>query len=558
MRAALPAGTADRIGAWTERLARRDRLAAGLPGTLERETERTLGLLIGTAARPEFRHGLVQSSPTLSAQWEKWLAHPVGQPPRKVLVRLVRYVSRAAAKTSPNSTFTAIGTGAWTSGGDGVLVLAPLPPARCLIEPDGTLMADLAAAVAADAELRPALRVRANPSLTRVGDRVMVLGRRPLEDIASVAALPGVEACLRALDGDRPALGELYARLGAGTDGGKVRAFVDRLAELGVIEPHLPVDDQERDKFGALARWLRQHGGARWAPAAAASARLSAALTAPGDAGAVAGHRARLRAVGAAVTELRASAGLVPDPEGRSASLHEYAVFPGPVATAALPAWQDPLASLELIRRWMAPHDTALPLRLALGAYGNSRYPAGDPVPFLVFHRALLADLAGGGGGPLDDLRTLLALGGTGRGAATWRSAALRDLAALRARSVAALLGTPPGADGVARPDPDLPAGDAGLPSWAVPAGSVAWFVQPDGPRLVLNCAMSGHGRGRDRSLYLIAHGGGDLPPTAAPPTEALVADSSGDFGHSLNLRRADGGHELDYPFTVHSPDTAR
>jgi hypothetical protein len=71
----------------------------------------------------------------------------------------------------------------------------------------------------------------------------------------------------------------------------------------------------------------------------------------------------------------------------------------------------------------------------------------------------------------------------------------------------------------------------------------------------VLNTAVSGYGRGRSRSLHLIASAnGGRLPDGIDLSTsdgEAVVADSSGAFGHTLNLRLALTGHELDYPFTM-------
>lgn len=670
VRDGLPADLGRRIERWIQRYGERARQTAALPDILAEETRRTRRSLLGTVADAEFRHGLAQSSPTLSAELEKWLAHRDGEPARRVLVRLARYVSRAAAKTSPNTTFTTIGAGLWTAGDTAPpLALTPLPSRRGLVELRGTVFTEVATALSAHPALRPALLVRANPSLTRLGDRLIVLGGRPAEDIASVGAVPEVTRCLAALGGGRQPLDQLHARLAGGAPAPKVAAFVDRLIELGVIELHVPVDDQCEDKFGALARWLREVGGdavatdragvaggsglgAGWAEAggglaaesaeadgshaandgpadtddhaaaeraevadgqaateqaevirgllardrpaatgshaapgpppalpgradpdpdpaavAAASARLSQLLSPPTGLADVDGHRVRLRRIRAAVGELRTAAGLAADPAEGAALTHEYAVFGRPVATAGLRAWEPALAGLDQVRRWMAPHDSSLPLRLALGSYWAGRFDAGARVPFLVFYQTLLGDLRRHrDGSALTDLRAQLTPGTSS--AAQWRLPVLKELAGLRQESLDALRHAVPDRDEVVRVDPArLGEWAAGLPGYVRPTDAVAWFVQSDGRRLVLNSAMGGHGRGLGRPLYLIARGnGGRLPADLAPyslpdPPEAagtdhrpaaVTADSSGDFGQTLNLRLPGRGHELDYPFTVH------
>jgi hypothetical protein len=629
VRSALPTALADRIDRWTGLFGQLERTAADVARTLEAETGRTLHTLLATAADPSFRHGLVQSSPTLSAQWEKWLRHRNGLPPRRITARLARYVSRAAAKTSPNTTFATIGAGrfapdhsrvpdgrtgiadspphspqqtaagpaggAHTGSTDRPAVRATGTPAapRGLLELHGPLFGELTAALTADPDLRAAMPVRVNPSLTRLGDRITVIGRPPAEEITSVAALPEVTACLAVLAHGPHTLAALRSRL-RGTANGtarqeKITSFTDRLIDLGLLQPHLPVDDRLRDKFGPLGDWLNEHGGPARAGLADACRQLAALLHEPTDLTAVEAHHDRLRRIRAAVTAVRTHAGLPQDPAGTSALTHEYALVPAPAATACRPAWQPALADLDRIRTWMAVHDTSLPLRIALAAYWERRYHDSRPVPFTAFHRALLAEVKQVGnptGAPgrtapdLADLRAELAPRTT---APAWRLDALKELAALREQSLNAIHHTPPDPDGVIRLDPArladlLPQPPAHLR----PATSVAWFVQTDGRRLVLNSAMSGHGRGRLRPLYLIAQAtDGEPAPPAGPAAErrtglpvrfadedgspvllagtsGLLADTSGDFGHSLNLRLPRDGHELDYPFTVVGGDRPR
>lgn len=555
--AALPDELRERVRRWCARLAERSVLAAELSTVVDQESARTERALLAAAGDPLFRHGLAQSSPTLSAELEKWLVRGDGRVSRQVLVRMARYVSRAAAKTSPYSTFTSIGAGSWTEEEAEPLTVRPDLVPRGQLEFHGALLFELDAALSTSDELRRALVVRVNPSLTMVGDRYLAIGAPPAEGAASVAAVPEVTNCLRVLGDGWLRLGELYDRLaeGAPRDAtGRVTAFVDRLIEIGVLELRVPVDDQCRDRLGAIAEWLQREGGALWAGTARACAELSALLTPPTDLEDVDGHRARLDRVRHATAMVRAEADLPDEPDTRD-FVHEHTVFTTPAATANLPAWRDALADLDHVRRWMAVHDPELPLRLALGAYCAARFGRGASVPFVVLHRALLADLeAREAGAELTDLRAQLKPQPSIQDS---RLPVLRELTRLRRRSINAVLGVPPDADGVIRLDPvRLTESATGLPDYVWTASSVAWFVQADGTRLVLNSAVCGHGRGRARSLRLIAEANaGTLPAGLEPSTSdsaTVVADSSGLFGHTLNQRLSIAGRELDYPFTVH------
>ena len=618
------------IEGWLARLDGRERLVTELAATVARERERTLRALLGTVADRGFRHGVAQSSPALSAELEKWLVRCGGgtdasRPGRQVLTRLARYVSRAAAKTSPYSTFTTVGAGIWTTGTADVPVRFTAGPPPCgLLEFHGVVLHGLELALLRCPELRPALRVRVNPSATLLDGRLQLLGPPPAEAIASVAAVPEVREILRILDDGPCTLAALHTHLhthattptpapapapapmdhspgsigqmvhprgvdggrtdGGGVDGGggmggggRVGAFLERLVEVGLLELQLPVDDQCDDRFGALAGWLRVHGGPRWAATAEECAALSGLLRGPTGLDDVAEHGARLRAIRHRVSALRRVAGLpAPSDERIDADLvHEHSVFPAPVAEAGLPAWRAALDDLDAIRRWMALHDPALPLRVALGVYVGETFGAGASVPFVRFHRALLGTLAGtaGTGGT----------GGTG-GTAGSEAAAdlraqlrpqpatvdsqlgeLRELDLLRGKAIDELLGGRLDPDGVLRVAPGVLAdAAAGLPAAVRPAESVAWYLQRGGAdRVVLNQAISGHGRGRGRWLHLIARAGGTVPmlPAGLPASGAgndggdagrrVVADSSGTFGHPLNLRTPLVSHALDYPFTV-------
>src|SRR5690348_15852665 len=124
-------------------------------------------------------------------------------------------------------------------------------------------------------------------------------------------------------------------------------------------------DDQTEAKFGALAEWLALYGGRRWISPAHRCADVTRFLGAPTDPTGIAGHRARLAEVRQAIADLRLDAG-IKGGESDGDFVHEHTPFAEPVATAALPAWQPALDYLDVVRRWMAPFDPGLPLRLAL------------------------------------------------------------------------------------------------------------------------------------------------------------------------------------------------
>lgn len=552
VREALDDDLRARIERWLRRLAGHEASLAALQRTVDREAARTLGPLLAASGEPALRHGIAQSSPVLATELAK--ITDGARLPRAVIHRLARYVSRAVAKTSPFSTLTTIGAGVWTSGPDAVELEACEPVGR--LELQGPLFEQLTLALTARAAVRRRCSIRVNPSLTRIeGGRFMVIGPPPAEPIATVAAAPEVIECLRALgEGWRP-LHELLGELSG--DPARTAPFVDRLVEVGVLELRVPVDDQDPDRFATLAGWLRAGGDAQPPALADACERLSRVLLRPTDLGATAGHLAVLRSVDSAVGAIRSAAGL-PTAEDR---VHEHAVCTEPVVLAGAPAWRASLGDLDHVRRWLSLHDPGLPLRLALGAYVAHRFGVGGSVPFPGLYRVLLADLADRGHrtDAVADLRALLGPRAA-RDRREPRLAVLGELAALRHKSIDALLGTAPDIDGVVRVDARALGEHDARPDYVEGPYSVAWYVQPYGTgstRLVLNTAISGYGRGRARWLWLMAEAGAappTAPPGVGPPGRrggSAVAESPGRFGHVLNVREPLAELELAYPYVV-------
>ncbi|MEU4232919.1 lantibiotic dehydratase [Nonomuraea sp. NPDC026600] len=508
---ALPDDLAQRITAWLRELERRDVLLAGLPGVLAGERHEKTERLREIVSADAFRHGLAQSSPVLSAELDKWLA---GQaqvvPGRQTLLRLARYVARAAAKTSPYATFTAAGFGRWTEGGPTVEP-APLLVRRSVAELHPFVAERIWRALADRPELRDRVRIRVNPSATEDEGRIWFLGTGPGEPISSVPATNAVRAVLETVRADpRPTHRSDDAR----------RA-VAVLMEAGLLERRRPYADQSRDPLGELTRWLPSGH-----PAAEALRRLDEAvatypaLTRPAE---------RVQRAGEIGEQVRS---LCAQEVGGIHSL-ETALLSGVVTRCGRQRWQPVFDDLGAVRELLGLLDADLPVKLAVSAFFLRRHGPSASVPFLRFYRqvhqeaelgALLRPLPDPAPSPLTGLRRQ-----------TWQT--------LRAAGADAA--------GVIRIDPDLVRKlAAGWPPYVRPPRSIGCYGQaittPEGPGLVVNTIACGYGRGLGRLHRLLTRVTDEVPDLG----RHRVAENLGAFGTSLNLRPS-AGRAIDYPFTT-------
>jgi len=532
----LPDEVAVRVGDWLAALDDYRRRQAELPERLAREGAAKQQVLRGIVGHPWFRHALAVASPALSGEAAKWLADGTDVPRRASLVRLAKYVARAAAKTSPYSTFMVSGWSGWSADGPGVR-LAGGDTAAGVLELSGFLQARLRDALR-EAPGATGLPLRLNPSAVRVGATVRFLGPPPHESIVSVAATSRVLDCLRiAGDGASHPAAELGAALGG--------RLVGRLVEAGLLERVLPVADLAADPLGELSTWLTAAGAAELG---AAVERVGDRLRHPGPVDRIDDQRE----LAAAVEDLGERAGLpIRRLAGHQVDLwHENAVHPEPVGELSAAAWQPALADLDVIRRLLAALDPALPLRVALGAFLRERFGS-SPVPFLTLYETVERDLAARAQADeiLDRLRPRPGVPGPLRESRLDR---LRELARLQDGLREAAL-PPADPDGIVRADPEVLAKLAeSWPDWLVPPASMAAYLQvipgDDGLRLVVNAAHGGNGRGRSRALHLIRAAGGNPP---YPGADSGAAEFGGLFGFAPNVRLATTPYEIDYPFVV-------
>ncbi|TXS04242.1 hypothetical protein EAO73_16405 [Streptomyces sp. col6] len=565
----LPSTVSLRVLQWLDRRRLHESTVSALASAMEADGADEGRILQRVAALPAFRHALSQASPALLDELLRAERDRLPVLRRRTSIGLTKFVSRAATKTSPYSTFTATAAGQWHEGHSPTALASDgRGDLGCVLELDRLVVEQVLRALLERDPAGMGLRVRRNPSLQESEGRYTFLGRRPAESLVTIPATPQVAACLRIV-GDGCASAELRETLAerAGRRPEDVAAFCGHLVRLGVLEYESPVADHSRTPLGDLIAHL-----GRVRPDTPLLSRLELLRTefergtSPDD---ITDYRAQQSRIAGLLAEIGAGLGLDwPDSStlGKIA-FHENAVVPHGRLTASKAAWRPVLDDLDVLRRWLGLHDRMLPVRLALARYAEHRFGAAATVSFLALHAAVQADLAL----PDDEcpdwlrpLRPYLQLSTPVPADALERSPVpeLALLHRLRRKSVATVLsGERHGT--VIRTDPKLLVElTEDRPAWVRTPGSVGCYLQlldeseEGGPlRAVVNTVSGGFGKGRGRWSRLLSQAGGDLPGArpddGGPGQGTLLAELSGTFGVSVNLRDPVAPYEIDYPYTT-------
>lgn len=558
---ALPAQTSDRVVRWLETMRRQQEARRELSATVDQDRADETAKLFKTAADPMFRHALSQASPTLLDE----LTRRQARFKPRTIVGLTKFVSRAATKTSPYSTFTATAAGTWSDDGP-ALSSSGDDTIACVLELDRMVLEQLTGALLLREEVTRGLHVRPNPSLREVNGRYTFLGHRPAEPLMSVPTTPRIAACLRIV-GDQCSLAHLHDTLASTASQSKesVARFCARLLAIGALEYVGPVSDQSENPLNDLIGHL--------VATAPGLSDLTADLTALRDelTGELRptetdGYRTRQTAIAQLLTAIGRRLGLnwpPPDVLGKIA-FHENAVLPHGLLTASRAEWQPVLDDLDVLRRWLSLHDRMLPVRMALGEYVGHRFGAGAAPAFLDVHTAIQFDLAREDADCPDWLRPLRPFLQLSKPvpAEVLEHSPVPELALLhrlRQKSLETVLsGVRDGT--VLRTDPAVLADlAAGWPNWVRTPGSIACYVQPEfgGDRLtaVVNTISGGYGKGSGRWARLLRQAGGPEFSTGRTASDAehipVLAELSGTFGVSVNLRAPTAPYEIDYPYTT-------
>lgn len=182
--AGLPELRGTALGEWLEQVRRREELAAAGPKLLAAEVADRRERLRAVIRDPDFRKGLLVSSPTLEADLDHYLQAPPGKLNRRL--RLVEravtlYLLRAACKTSPFSTLGVVTDGVFgdhvpDSGAEVGYRVADLEK-RSFVRLNYAVLSRLSTLLLTSEEVRRDLPLRLKEGWEVHGDRIRYLRR---------------------------------------------------------------------------------------------------------------------------------------------------------------------------------------------------------------------------------------------------------------------------------------------------------------------------------------------------------------------------------------------
>ncbi|MGH3822735.1 MAG: lantibiotic dehydratase [Pseudonocardiaceae bacterium] len=558
VRAVLPAELATRITAWQRRLVQQDALWVRAEATCEAESIEKRWVLAEVAGDDWFGQGLVLASPDLYAELVKWLAAgPQARPDEALEASLAKYVGRAAAKTTPYSTFTSLAEGRWRSAG--------LYPVRCAgswtrcgaVEPTVLIALHMRRELASWPELRSHVRLRVNPSLAQDATMLWFLARRGGEAVVEVVVTPTLRRVLEVIraapDPCYASLAAALAELDPASGAAEVAAYLDYLVEMGLLEAQLDVADQSLDHLRELSDVLAGCPEHRVKALRELLERLRAQLARLADGE---GAPQRCASAGAVEDTLQALYAQL-DWTRRGVDVPvKNAVFEDTVVAGldyrfALSDWAGVLDDLRLLAELSGLYDRFLPPRLALAAFFADRYGPGARIGFLEWCRAVGDEQ----NRPGADLGTILTQPWLARTAGL---DTLDRIKQLRRQITTHVRTTPVDQAGIRRLDrAALSDWIAVLPEFVAPHESVAFYGQPmirnGTPCFVLNNTDAGFRRAYARLQRFVARAHGDVHPTFGLPADngVVYADVATIGSSNLNLRLSPAPYEITYPGSV-------
>jgi hypothetical protein len=524
---------------WHRLIEERAKLTDLACAALETERAAARRILGEAAGDPWFQQGLATASPDFTRDLLAWLESRRDPDPR-LFTTLYKYVTRAATKTSPFSTFTSSAVVPWQGGPvDGSARGDRRVELNVFIS---TCLRDRLADVP---ELRPYIPVRAVTRVKPGADRVVALvSRYGSEQVISFEPTEALRAIVaEAQNGGLRPYEELVTALSDrfGGDVTAVRDYLDGLIDAGLLEAMPPVPDQDGDHVTALETYLSGLPVPAARPIAAGLRSVRRRLDEV--AGATTG-RARLDAgeeLDRALQEVYVALGWgtqSPGAQARHLYFEDTNRVPDPVPPVADCA--NAVDDLTALRQVCGLYDWSQPVRSTASCLFADRFGAEATAGLLEFFRLAANDAAFRQ--TLERPRTAPSTG--------W-------VAGLQRRMRELVGSHPVGADGVRR----VPAAKLldfigrATPELRSPR-SVAFFGQPaldpsGRPVFVLNAAEAGHGRTAAR----VRRNQGTPAPVRHPGSGPLPAVIPAAAGSNVNLWGADAHAEIGYPGVVGASD---
>ena len=221
---------------------------------LEQEIQDRRGILKDLSRQDIFLHGLVTTNPSFFESLTDW--HKGKKLTAKAERKLSLYLARAAAKTSPLSTFTSLN---FTSS-----QRSQTPEVNTeddflsLVEPSRSIITEILSVIATWPEIRQKMPIRLNSSTTEHLERLDFLGWKGGEVIKSVPRTKALDLVLSALSKNM-CYGDLLKHLTtehphiASADW---QTFVEKLLKVSLLQLMSPVAEQAPNYLQAWLMWL--------------------------------------------------------------------------------------------------------------------------------------------------------------------------------------------------------------------------------------------------------------------------------------------------------------
>jgi hypothetical protein len=263
-RAAADGGALARVvDAWRRRERNADEARAALEQVHQRETADSRVALRAAAGGTRFRAGIVLSSAPFHEQLRAWLARPEAVD-RRLERALLRYLTRAASKTTPFSTFTSLAVARLDPDGVGALLaLEDGDEPRSSMSVNKSLYALLIPILCETPELHPLFGISANPSLRLDGDRhSMLLARDGREHVVAFPASDFVGRCVELVRGSGGTMpyGALAAALGGAAGAAAAAPGVIRMIGAGILQLDSGIADRDTAWLPRLLEVLAPSG----------------------------------------------------------------------------------------------------------------------------------------------------------------------------------------------------------------------------------------------------------------------------------------------------------
>lgn len=568
--AALPEELAARIAVWMSQMEERQQHLSSGEAVLEAEWGEKRCELRRIARDKTFQQGLVLASNDLYIDLAKWLRAGAQDPSfadRQLEVGLMTYLSRAATKTSPFSTFTSSGRGQWVDGGP-AFVAARQWSRRSAVELNQVIMQYILRALTGWPEIRARLLVQINSSLVEEGESLSFLGWKRKEAMIRLARSPTLRQILcvvrEAATPSYEIIVQTLARLDGAQRTAEIAGFLDQLIERGLLEVHLPISDQSPDHLGQLLTWMQSLQGQRVERITDLLQTLYTSvqlyITEPASARfeLLKGVATTLESI---YQELGASQWGIEVPQKNS--IYEDTLVEAINGHYARKHWREPLENLALIQQLSGLYSIYLPARLAVTSFFVDHYGSGARISLLRFYEAICKEGRQPGawrpGYQVSGVHVRQMLDDLDAQAPT-RLAELEQVLQLRQEIAHWIEQQPINGAGLRQLDPTkLRAFVANLPSFILSTPSLAFYYQillkDDAPYLVVNSLHSGFGRSQARLQRLEnrveRRAEGVAQNSEQAPDEPIWVEIAGAFYSNANLRAAHAAYEIAYPGVV-------